>query len=141
MDTIIKIHQLDQSVTDLCAVFISANGVRPEFSYPSAQALLDAKLIGLDPRSELIRYAAEDALCSSLMSNEYPRGEYVARLVAKRITKAFEQINHQGGSAFLIKLMNSNCQEVSSLLMPLYGVGPKFVETYCLLAGIEKDSE
>lgn len=126
---------------DLCTAFISANGVRHEFAYMNAQRLVDDMLVGLDLDSLLLTFADEEDIWTLLMLNGYPRGDYVARLVARRIRKALMQINQQGGLSFLANLTQADFSQASRLLMPLYGVGPKFVETYCLLAGIDKNHE
>ena len=133
-----SINPIEQTLIDLCAGFISANGVGPQISYPVAKNMFVAGIVFINTSDKLIECATEDALFKFLRSSRYPRGDYVARLVAKRISNAIIQVNGQGGASFLEKLSSASEHQAAGLLLPLYGVGPKFVETFCLLAGIDQ---
>jgi len=128
---------VEQTLIDLCAGFISANGVGSEISYPLAKNMFEAGIVSINTSENLIVCATEVALFEFLLSSKYPRGDYVARLVAKRISCAIDQVNGQGGLTFLEKLFSASEHQAAELLLPLYGVGPKFLETFILLAGID----
>ncbi len=127
-----------QTLIDLIASFVSANGAGVSFGFNFSNKLLKTGKLHFEPETGLIICCSEDELFAAITAEPYPRGDYVARLVANRIHRSIEQINAEGGTRFLERLKKSDFSGVSSMLLPLYGVGPKFVENYCLLAGIEK---
>lgn len=128
---------LRQILRDLASSFVSANGVSLKIAYEIGGQLIETSTIALDLRLGMVAVKSEDDILGLVMSDIYPKGEYVARLVANRILRSFQQINSLGATRFLGQLRSANDIEASSLLLPLYGVGPKFVENYCLLAGIK----
>lgn len=128
---------LRQILRDLASSFVSANGVNLKIAYKIGGQLIETSTIALDLRLGMVAVKSEDDILWLLMSDIYPKGEYVARLVANRIVRSFQQINSLGATRFLGQLRSANDTKASSLLLPLYGVGPKFVENYCLLAGIK----
>jgi hypothetical protein len=128
----------EQVLIDLLASFISTNGVGVEVGFPISRALVMANTFAIDQASGSVLAPSENTVFDAITAQEYPRGEYVARLVAGRIVRSIEQINSLGGSAYLDQLGNMNYAETRVHLLPLYGVGEKFVDAYCLLAGIEK---
>ena len=127
---------MEQVLADLIATFASANGTGLGFGFALSKKLLEARLLSVEFTTQAVFCCSEDALFDAITTEPYPRGDYVARLVANRICKAIDQINSEGGTRFLLELQSSNFERASSLLLPLYGVGPKFVENYCILAGI-----
>jgi hypothetical protein len=128
---------LHQALIDIVACFISANGVSLTISYSIGKELVESAIICLCQTKGVILVSGEDDVFRAIATDSYPKGEYVARLVANRMFRACLQINEFGAILFLQRLRASNAAEASSLLLPLFGVGPKFVENYCLLAGIE----
>lgn len=129
---------IELTLIDFLASFISTNGVGVTKGYALAKRLFDLSVVSAQHGAALLNCKSEDDIFDALVSGSFPRGDYVARLVAGRISRSLEQVNSQGGCEFLNRLSASNFSQVSSLLLPLYGVGPKFVDTYCLLAGIEQ---
>ena len=129
---------LEQVLTDLLASFMSTNGVGVQVGFPVSQELVKSKVFSLNGLTGDITALDEDKIFEEIMVKGYPRGSYVVRLIAGRISKSIVQINSQGGSAFLEQLNASGYSEVRSRLLPLYGVGEKFIEAYCLLADIQK---
>jgi hypothetical protein len=127
-----------QVLIDLIASFVSANGAGVSFGFRLSNKLLETGKLHCDPGTGRVICCSEDELVAVITAEPYPRGDYVARLVANRIHRAIEQINAEGGALFLERLKDSDFRGASSMLLPLYGVGPRFVENYCLLAGIEK---
>ena len=126
---------LTNVLVDLIASFISANGLPINAGYKLSKELIEAKVLHIDPIDESIKCKNENEISDFLIKdNSYKRGDYVAKLVAKRIKKSNHQINSLGGVKFLETLNNSSPEEISSLLMPLYGVGPKLIEDFCLLS-------
>ena len=126
---------LNNILVDLLASFISTNGVKIQTGYKLSKKIVTAKLIHIEQNEESIKCREENEISDFLCKdNDYNRGDYVASLVAKRIKKSNHQINSLGGVKFLETLNNSNPEEISSLLMPLYGVGPKLIEDFCLLS-------
>jgi len=123
-------------LVDLLASFIATNGVNIATGFSIAQNLFKSKVVSIETHSEFILFSSEDAIFSFLTSNSYPRGDYVSRLVASRICRSIEQINLQGGVIFIRQLRGASGSNIRSLLLPLYGVGDKFICTYFLLAGI-----
>lgn len=128
----------EQVLIDLLASFISTNGVGIEVSFPISKKLIMANTFSIDEASESVVAPIENVIFDAITAQEYPRGEYVARLVAGRIVRSIEQINSLGGSTYLDQLSDLNYAAARAHLLPLFGVGDKFVDAYCLLAGIEK---
>ncbi len=122
------------ALADLCAAFISANGVKPEFYYKTGVGLVNDRYVSIEDGCTNISRRTKEDIASYLISTGYPRGAYVAQLVASRIHKAIDQINQGGGLVFISKLVSSPPEEASSMLLPLYGVGPRFIEVYLTLA-------
>ncbi len=129
---------LEQVLIDLLASFMSTNGVGVQVGFPVSQELVKSKVFSFNDLPGDIVALDEDKIFEEIMAKGYPRGPYVVRLIAGRISKSIEQINSQGGSVFLEQLNSSGYSEVRSRLLPLYGVGEKFIEAYCLLTGIQK---
>ena len=126
---------LNNILVDLLASFISTNGLPIRTGYNLSKKIISAKLIHIESNEESIKCRKENEIYDFLCKdNDYNRGDYVANLVANRIKKSSHQINSLGGVKFLETLNNSSPEEISSLLMPLYGVGPKFIENFCLLS-------
>ncbi len=125
-----------QVLVDLLASFLATNGVSIAAGFSIAQKLVESRVVSIEYVSGLINFPDENAIFSAITSNSYPRGDYVSRLVANRIFRSFEQINSQGGVTFLSLLSAASMPDVRSRLLPLYGVGEKFVNSYSLLAGI-----
>ncbi len=122
---------LTNILVDLIATFISANGLPLHTGYKLSKKIIKTKLIHIDPKNESIECRDENEIANFLCKdNDYNRGDYVANLVAKRIKKSNHQINSLGGVKFLETLNNSSPEEISYLLMPLYGVGPKLIEDF-----------
>jgi hypothetical protein len=128
---------LNQVLTDITACFISANGVSLAISYSIGREVVESAIICLCQTNGVILASSEDDIFRAIATDSYPKGEYVARLVANRIFRTCLQINELGAINFLQRLRASDAAEASSLLLPLFGVGPKFVENYCLLAGVK----
>ena len=125
---------LTNILIDLIAAFISTNGLPINTGYKLSNKLIKAKVLSIDPSNESIKCKNENEISDFLINdNDYKRGDYVAKLVAKRIKNSNQQINSLGGVKFLETLNNSNAKEISSLLMPMYGVGPKLIDNFCLL--------
>ena len=133
-----KPTSLEQVLIDLVASFMSTNGVGIQVGFPISQELVNSKVFSFNDLPGDIAALDEDKIFEEITAKGYPRGPYVVRLIAGRISKSIEQINSQGGSVFLEKLNSSGYSEVRSRLLPLYGVGEKFIEAYCLLADIQK---
>jgi hypothetical protein len=129
---------LEQVLIDLLASFMSTNGVGVQVGFPVSLELVKSKVFSFNDLPGDIIALDEDKIFDEIMAKGYPRGAYVVRLIAGRISKSIEQINSQGGSVFLGQLNSSGYSGVRSRLLPLYGVGEKFIEAYCLLAGIQK---
>lgn len=123
---------------DLLASFLATNGVGIATGFSLSQQLLDSRVVGIEKDSGLLISSGEDAIFAAITASSYPRGHYVSRLVANRIFRSLEQINSQDGSAFLRQLSGANESAICSLLLPLYGVGDKFISSYLLLAGISE---
>jgi len=129
---------VEQVLIDLLASFLATNGVSVATGFSFSQKLFDSRGVSIEKDSGLLISSSEDAIFAAITSGAYPRGHYVSRLVANRIFRSLEQINSQGGSAFLRQLSASSKSEIRSQLLPLYGVGDKFISSYLLLAGIEE---
>ncbi len=127
-----------QTLRDLLACFVATNGVGIEHGYAISQKLCEAEAVWIDGDASIIR-CEEQKIYDLLLSSSYPRGEYVARLVSNRICRAAGQINSQGGVAFLKSLTSSSEADVRLQLLPLFGVGEKFISCYLELAGISTD--
>jgi hypothetical protein len=122
---------------DLCASFVSANGVNPKFYFAAGQALVEGSYVSTNCEDKLIVRVTEDEIFNQLIGMGHPRGAYVARLVANRICRCIDQINELGGTVFLHSLGLSDYTRIEEMLLPLFGVGPIFVKVYCLLAGFD----
>jgi hypothetical protein len=129
---------VEQVLIDLIAAYASANGTGISFGFKLSNKLLQSGKLQIDPATGNLTCCSEDELFMAITAESYPRGDYVARLVANRIHRAIEQINADGGTRFLERLKESDFSGASSMLLSLYGIGPKSVENYCLLAGIEQ---
>ena len=125
-------------LVDLIASFASANGVAISLGFSLSQGLARARILFIEVETETVTCGSEDAIFNFIVSHSYPRGDYVARLVSSRICKAIKQINSKGGTRFLDELNAADFGKSSAMLLPLYGVGPRFVENYCILRGIYK---
>ncbi len=86
--------------------------------------------ISLNAEARRISRSSENRIWQFLIDRSFPRGEYVARLVAKRICQAMDQINDASGVEFVRQLVKSDKESAKMLLMPLYGMGPKSFEIY-----------
>lgn len=126
----------EQVLIDLLASFLATNGVKIATGFSIAQGLLDSQVVSIENDTGLVLSSGEDAIFAAITSSSYPRGAYVSRLVANRIFRSLEQINSQGGSAFICLLSTASASDIRSQLLPLYGVGDKFISSYLLLAGI-----
>ena len=118
----------------LIAAFMSANGVKPGFYKEAGIAFVENGYISINSDTRRISRVQENHIWQLLIDRSYPRGEYVARLIAKRICLAIDEINDAGGDEFMRKLVNSDKESAKILLMPLYGMGPKSFEIYWSLA-------
>ena len=118
---------------DLLACFVAANGVGLEKGYAIAEKLLEGSIIAIDNQSKVIQ-CDKNLVAASIISSSYPRGEYVAKLVADRIQRSAEQINSRGGVGFLESLHVMNELDARAALSTLFGVGEKFVVNYLILA-------
>jgi hypothetical protein len=127
---------VEHVLIDLLASFLATNGVGIATGFSLSQQLLDTRVVSIEKDSGLLISLGEEAIFSAITSSSYPRGQYVSRLVANRIFRSLEQINSQGGSAFLRLLSAASASDIRSHLLPLYGVGNKFITSYLLLAGI-----
>jgi len=133
--------KLDLVLIDLCSAFASANGMKPEFYYKAGQEIIARDLVSIDNTRGVIVCANEDMLYELLMELRHPRGQYVARLVANRISRFFDQVNEQGGVLFLEELLEANSSTAEKMLLPLFGVGPSFVEVFLLLSGLNDSGQ
>ena len=122
-----------QVLIDLISCFVASNGVGLEKGYGIAKALHEGAVITIDTKSNLIR-CEERNICSWLSSSSYPRGEYVAALVANRIKRSSEQINSQNALKFLESLHLLSEFETRSVLSPLFGIGEKFIDNYLIIS-------
>jgi len=127
-----------QTLRDLLTCFVATNGVGIEQGYAISQKLCEEEVVWIDFNASIIQ-SEEQKIYELLLSSSYPRGEYVARLVSNRICRAVEQINSQGGVAFLRSLTSSNDSGIRPRLLPLFGVGEKFISCYLELAGMSTD--
>jgi hypothetical protein len=118
---------------DLLACFVATNGVGLEKGYELAKTMEEDAIVAIDTESHLIK-CEEQLIFSWLHSSSYPRGEYVARLVANRIKRSTEQINSQGGATFLESLKLLSESDARAALTPLFGVGEKFINGYLIIA-------
>jgi hypothetical protein len=121
---------------DLCAAFVSANGVKPDFYFAAGKALVATEMVAIDEEKGVVLHGDEDQISGLLMELQYPRGAYVARLVSNRICRFIDQVNDLGGTKFLLKIIDSDAATVEKILLPLFGVGPGFVRVYFFLAGV-----
>lgn len=122
-----------QAAIDLITCFIATNGVGLEKGYEIANEILKNNIIVLDTKESLLR-CEEKSIFSWLNASSYPRGEYVAGLVAGRIKRSAEQINSVGGVKFLESLHTLGEAEIRASLSPLYGVGEKFIDNYLIIS-------
>ena len=129
---------LGQVLVDLIAAFASTNRVKISIGYRLGKRLVESNMLGIEHSTGLVRCSSEESLYNAIVSDSYPRGDYVVRLVSLRICKSIEQINSIGGTCFLHELNSADFEMASAMLLPLYGVGQKFVEDFCLLAGKDK---
>lgn len=127
-------NDLDSALACLIAAFVSANGVKPGFYKEVGAASVMNGHVSLDKETGRISRDSEDHIWQSLIDRSYTRGEYVARLIAKRICLAIDEINEEGAHKFMRKLANSDKESAKKLLIPLYGMGPKSFEVYWTLA-------
>lgn len=118
---------------DLLTCFVATNGVGLKKGYEISKELHDEQVVVIDTKSEFI-CCNEKSIYSWLNSSSYPRGEYVARLVATRIRRSAEQINSRGGVQFLETLHDLAECDVRATLSPLYGVGEKFIDNYLIIS-------
>ena len=123
----------DNILIDLLTCFVATNGVGLAKGHEISQELHRAGIASIDTESDLIQ-CEEESVYSYLNSSSYPRGEYVARLVANRIKRSIDQINHQGGAKFLESLHLMNESDTRAALSPLFGVGEKFVDNYLIIS-------
>lgn len=112
------------------SAYVSANGVRPAFYGHAGLKLVEGCGFIPDPKTGAIHRSSETLVWQFLMDLSYPRGEYVARLVARRICRAVDQINASGGIDFLRKAVAADKDDAREILMPLYGMGPKTFEVF-----------
>jgi hypothetical protein len=125
---------LADALACLSSAFISANGVNPSFYREAGGALVKHGHVSLNTETKRISRNSENRIWQFLIDRSFPRGEYVARLVAKRICLAIDQINDAGGDEFVRQLVKSDKESAKMLLMPLYGMGPKSFQIYWSLA-------
>ena len=109
-----------------------------ETGFDIAQRLVESASFAVDTASGDLICPSENDIFNAISAEAFPRGEYVTRLIARRICKSFGQINSQGGGNLLVELNTAGRSVVRERLLPLYGVGEKFVDAYCLLAGIQE---
>ncbi len=117
-------------LASLFSAYVSANGVRPAFYGHAGLKLVEGCGFIPDPKTGAIHRSSETLVWQFLMDLSYPRGEYVARLVARRICRAVDQINASGGIDFLRKAVAADKDDAREILMPLYGMGPKTFEVF-----------
>lgn len=121
---------------DLCAAFVSANGVKPDFYFAAGKAIVATEMVAIDAEKGVVLHREEDQISGLLIELQYPRGAYVARLVSNRICRFIDQVNNLGGTEFLLKIIVSDAVTVEKILLPLFGVGPSFIRVYFFLAGV-----
>ena len=129
---------LRQVLVDLIAAFASTNRVKISIGYQLGKRLVQSNILGIEHATGLVSCSSEELIYHAIVSDSYPRGDYVVRLVSRRICNSIEQINSMGGACFLNELNSADYGMASAMLLPLYGVGQKFVEDFCLLAGKDK---
>ena len=128
-----SLSRTELALIDLIACFVATNGVGLETGYEIAKSLHKKTIVAIDEESRLVK-CEEQRISSWLNSSSYPRGEYVAKLVANRIKRSTEQINIQGGAEFLESLHLLSESDIRATLSPLFGVGERFIENYLIIS-------
>ena len=131
--------QLNECLIDFLASFISTNRISLDYGYKTALALFEREGIGLSLKEGVLLCPSGKDLASMLRKYDLPRGERVSEMIGERIENAFTQINKdKGGVLFLTKIANATYAETQALLLPIYGVGPVFVDSFLALRGFEE---
>lgn len=125
-----QVQASSELLASLFSAYVSANGVSPAFYGHAGRKLIEGCGLMLDPETGAIYSSSESLVWQFLMNLSYPRGAYVARLVARRICRAVDQINAFGGIDFLRKAAAVDEDAAREILMPLYGMGPKSFEVF-----------
>jgi hypothetical protein len=78
-----------------------------------------------------------ETIISRLKSAGCDRGSFMTTLFASRLSSLGVAVNSHGTATCTQILLSKDRDEISSLLLPISGIGPKVIHNFCLLRGIK----
>jgi hypothetical protein len=123
----------DDPWEDLVVSILAVNQYSLEKTYALVPGLRDAGLV--NPRN-LGSWELEEII-SRLKSAGCDRGAFMTKLFAHRLYSLGIAVDSRGTALATKILLSRNLAEISSLLLPIAGIGPKVIQNFCLLRGIK----
>jgi len=117
---------------DLVVSVLGVNQYKLELTYASLPSLRAAGICSPD---NLARWVPEEII-ERLKVAGLDRGPFMTTLFAKRLRALGVAAEKIGFSAFGAKLANKNRAEISELLLPINGIGPRVLNNFFLLRQI-----
>jgi hypothetical protein len=116
---------------DLLVSMLSVNSYSLEKAYAHLQGLQSE---GLCTPDNLTKWTAED-IASRLKAAGVDRGSFMNGLYSQRLASLGEAVRRIGATNFTNSLLAKRV-EISSLLMPIEGIGPKVLMNFFMLRHI-----
>jgi hypothetical protein len=124
---------LDELWSDLVVAMLSVNNYPLEKAYVHVQGLKSAGLCSPENLSRL----GEDDVVKRLEEAGCNRGAFMTRLFARRLWSLGAAVSTIGIARFTRIIAGNQRTEISNLLLPIYGIGPKVLENFFLLRRID----
>ena len=93
-------------------------------------------LASSNPRN-LGSWELEEIISRLKKSGGCDRGAFMTKLFAHRLYSLGIAVESRGTALATKILLSRNLAEISSLLLPIAGIGPKVIQNFCLLRGIK----
>jgi hypothetical protein len=123
----------DELWSDLVVSILSVNQYSLEKTYACLPAL---QSLGLCSPDKLGSWDVEDIIVW-LKQAGLDRGPFMTALFAKRLSSLGVAVNAMGIADFTRSLSSKKCAEISELLMPINGIGPKVLSNFFLLRQVK----
>jgi len=124
---------LDELWSDLVVALLSVNNHSLEKTYVYIQELKSA---GLCSPGNLSRLEMDD-IVKRLEGAGFNRGAFMTRLYAKRLWSLGAAVSKIGVERFTRVIAGNQRTEISNLLLPINGIGPRVLQNFFLLRQID----
>jgi hypothetical protein len=122
---------------DLVISILSVNQYSLEKTYPALPLLREGGL--LNPEN-LSRWESAE-IVARLKAAGCDRGPFMTELFASRLAFLGRDVNSRGIAVCSRILLSNDPTAISNLLLPVKGIGPKVLQNFFMLRGVEEEGK